>query len=291
MWNTRTNTCATSVNFAYDGYAVFPNGERSHEAVNISQSYPFNDPKLPIPTTEESVGDQLLYTLTSRLAPPRQKGQITAVQDPLDYKADKRNAWQYDPGTRRVRKAPAIGYDNPDGPGGLQTIDDHKGFNGSFDRFNYELLGKREIYVPYHNYKFNDPKHGNLDDRLTSFHLNPDYIRYELHRVWVVEGNLAPGKRHAYSKRRWLMDEDSWNPVLSENFDSRGNLWRVGMFLSDYQYDVECYEKHTQVFHDLASGAYLSNFITLERKESDHSISYMKKIKFTPANLRKIASR
>ena len=69
---------------------------------------------------------------------------MTVVQDPMDFKNHKRNAWTYDPGTRRVRKAPAIGYDNPDGPGGMQTIDDHKGFNGAFDRFDYTMLGKKK---------------------------------------------------------------------------------------------------------------------------------------------------
>jgi hypothetical protein len=107
----------------------------------------------------------------------------------------------------------------------------------------------------------------------------------------VVEGNLAPGKRHAYKKRRWFIEEDSWSPVMSENFDGRGNLWRVGYFLSDYQYDIECYEKHSQVFMDLPSGAYVSNFITIDRSENNHSIPYMDKKHFTPANLRKKAKR
>ena len=291
MWNTRTNTCHDTVGGKYDGYGVFSNGERSHEGVDFKQSFPFNDPGNPIPTTEEVVGDRVVYTLTGLLAPPRKKGQLTAVQDPLDYKANKRNAWQYDPGTRRVRKAPAIGYDNPTGPGGLQTIDDHKGFNGAFDRFTYKLLRKREIYIPYHNFKFNDSAFGTIDDRLTKFHFAPEYVRFERHRVWVVEGQLAPGKRHAYKKRRWFIDEDSWNPVMSENFDSRENLWRVGFFLSDYQYDTQCYVKHTQIFHDLPSGHYTASFLTLDRAEFDYTIPYMKKDKFTPANLRKEAKR
>ncbi len=291
LWNARTNQCYASVYGQYDGYGVFTNGERAHDAVTFGQSFPFNDPDNPIPTTEEVVGEYSIWTVTSSLAPPRRKGQITAVQDPLDYKANNRNAWQYDPGTRRVRKAPSIGYDNPTGPGGLQTIDDHKGFNGAFDRFTYKLLGKREVYIPYHNYTLNNPAYGDLDDRLTKNFLNPEYVRYELHRVWAVEGDLAPGKRHAYSKRRWYLDEDSWNPVMSENFDSRGNLWRVGMFFSDYQYDAQCYIKTTQVFHDLPSGHYVISFLTFDRKEFDYTVPFMKKNEFTPAALRKRATR
>ncbi|MGI9285450.1 MAG: DUF1329 domain-containing protein, partial [Pseudomonadales bacterium] len=231
------------------------------------------------------------YTFTGRLLPLRMKGEMTAVQDPVDYKKNKRNVWQYSPGTRRVRKAPAVGYDNPTGPGGLQTIDDQKGFNGAFDRFTYKLLGKRELYIPYHNYKFNNPKYGDIDDRLTTFHINPEYVRWELHRVWVVEGNLAPGKRHAYKKRRWFVEEDSWNPVMSQNYDSRGNLWRMGILMSDYQYDIQCYERNTQVFHDLPSGHYVTGFITLDQEESNHSIDYLDQSYFTPANLRKRARR
>ena len=292
LWNMRTSGCTTTMEVSYDGYGVFANGERAHDAIKFTQSAPYNNPADPdTGVTEDERGHYAVWTVSERLAPPRSKGQITVVTDPLDFKSDKRNAWQYDPGTRRVRKAPAIGYDNPDGPGGMQTIDDHKGFNGAFDRFTYKLLGKREVYVPFHNFKFNDSRIGSLDDRLTVNFLNPEYVRFEKRRVWVVEANLADGKRHAYKKRRWYVEEDSWNPVMSENFDGRDNLWRVGFFLSDYEYQIGCYEKHTQVFMDLPSGGYVSNFITIDRSEGVHNLPYLDKEYFTPANLRKLAKR
>ena len=292
LWNMRSSGCATTLEVSYDGYGVFANGERAHDAIKFTQSQPYNNPADPdTGVTEAERGTFAVWTVSERLAPPRTKGQITIVTDPLDFKKDKRNAWQYDPGTRRVRKAPAIGYDNPDGPGGMQTIDDHKGFNGAFDRFTYTLLGRKEIFVPFHNFKFNDSRIGDLDDRLTVNFLNPDYVRFEKRRVWVVEANLAPGKRHAYKKRRWYVEEDSWNPVISENFDGRGNLWRVGFFLSDYEYQIACYQKHTQVFMDLPSGGYVSNFITIDRQEAVHNLPYLEKDYFTPANLRKLAKR
>ncbi len=107
----------------------------------------------------------------------------------------------------------------------------------------------------------------------------------------MVEGNLAKGKRHAYSKRRWFADEDSWNPVMSQNYDGRGNLWRMGLLMSDYQYDIECYEKNTQVFHDLPSGHYVTSFVLLDQDAPDYSIPYKKASYFTPASLRKKARR
>lgn len=291
LWNTRTNYCHNTMQGISDGYGVFSNGERAHEANDFAQSIPFNNPDNTIGTTEESVGPYIAFAYGARLEPPRQKGEVNIAQEPIDFQRDKRNAWQYRPDTRRVRKAPAIGYDNPDGPGGLQTIDDHEGFNGGFDRFTYKLLGKREVYIPYNNYRFNDPKFGSLDDRLTVNHINPDYIRFELHRVWVVEANLAQGKRHAYKKRRWYIDEDSWNFALSENFDSRENLWRVGFFLEEYQYDIQCYIKHTVIFHDLPSGHYMARWVSLERDETDYTIPYRDKSYYTPAYLRESVTR
>ncbi len=291
LWNTRSNYCHGTMAGILDGYGVFTSGERAYETNDYVQSNAFNNPDNPIPTTEEVVGEYISFAYGGRLAPPRQKGEVNIAQEPIDYKNGQRNAWQYRPDTRRVRKAPAIGYDNPDGPGGLQTIDDHEGFNGALDRFTYTLLGKREIYIPYHTWAFNDPAKGDLDSRLTINHVNPDYVRFELHRVWVVEARLAPGKRHAYKKRRWYVDEDSWNFVLTENFDSRENLWRVGFFMSEYQYDVECYVKHSTVFHDLPSGHYMTRWVTLERDELDFTVPFRDRSYFTPAYLRKSVKR
>jgi Protein of unknown function (DUF1329) len=294
MWNTRANYCHHSAEGAVELWGVFANGERSLEVSDFTQSLPFNNPANPIPTTEEVVGDRMAYTFTSYTAPARKKGEAIMVQDPVDYKANKRNAWIYRPDIRRVRKAPAIAYDNPVPPGGLMTTDDQKGFNGAFDRYTYELLGKREIFIPYNNYGFNDPSVGEgsvVESRLTVNHVNPDYVRFEKHRVWVVEAKLAPGKRHIYKQRRWYIDEDSWNPVMTESFDSRDNLWRVGFMLSEYQYDIECQEKHAQIFMDLPSGHYVVSFSQLELEPFDYSGPFRDKSYFTPANLRQSVKR
>ncbi len=291
LWNTRTNYCHHSADGSVELWGVFANGERSLETSDFTQSLPFNNPDNPIPTTEETVGDRIALSHTNYTLPQRKKGEAIVVQEPIDFKSAKRNAWIYKPDIRRVRKAPSIGYDTPTGPGGLQTSDDNKGFNGAFDRYSYKLLGKREIYIPYHNYGFNDLSIGDLDDRLTLHHVNPKYVRFEKHRVWVVEAELAPGKRHIYKKRRWYVDEDSWNPVMAENFDSRGNLWRTVFLLSEYQYDIECHEKHAQIFHDLPSGHYVTSFMQLDHEPFDYTIPYLDKSHYTSAYLRKSVKR
>src|SRR3546814_12861612 len=57
-------------------------------------------------------------------------------------------------------------------------------------------------------------------------HINPEYARYELHRVWVVEATLKAGLRHAFSKRVFYVDEDSWSIAAVDCYDGRGQLWR-----------------------------------------------------------------
>ena len=76
---------------------LYPNGERTTEVSRFDQSLPFNNPDLPIPTTEEVVGDRIAMAYQVYLEPSRKKGEARAIQDPLDYKASQRNAWIYLP--------------------------------------------------------------------------------------------------------------------------------------------------------------------------------------------------
>jgi hypothetical protein len=179
--------------------------------------------------------------------PARQKGQMTIVHEALDQVKNERKAWVYIPGARRVRRAPTVGYDTPDGPGGLVTVDDSLGFNGALDRFTWNLVGKKEVYIPYHAYKFDDPK-VKYDTLLQKGHANPEYMRYELHRVWIVEADLKDGQRHVYKKRRFYIDEDSWQIVLLESYDGRGELWRVGVLNTLYDYSLQVM-KHLRARH------------------------------------------
>ena len=47
MWNMRTANCYESYHVAYDGYGVFANGERAHDAVDFWQSNPSTTPPTP----------------------------------------------------------------------------------------------------------------------------------------------------------------------------------------------------------------------------------------------------
>ncbi|MBI5441413.1 MAG: DUF1329 domain-containing protein [Deltaproteobacteria bacterium] len=157
--------------------------------------------------------------------PARRKGEFVLVRDPINQSQKAREAWQYLPGQRRVRRAPTLAYDTPqEGYGGLVNFDDAYGFSGALDRFTWKLVGKKEMYIPYNNLELNLVPFAKF---ATGKFTNPDVQRWELHRVWVVEASLKPGQRHCFSKRVMYFDEDSWILQLADNYDSRGALWRT----------------------------------------------------------------
>src|SRR5690606_5192988 len=155
-----------------------------------------------------------------------------------------------------------------DGPGtaadGLRTTDNFDMFNGATDRYNWKILGKKEIYVPYNSYKLED-KNATYSDIVKAGHLNPDFPCYELHRVWVVEGVLKEGQRHIYAKRTFYVDEDSWYINLADHYDGRGEIWRVaeGHNYVRYIHDDKLEWAggtmgSVEAIHDLQNGRYLA---------------------------------
>jgi hypothetical protein len=157
-------------------------------------------------------------------APPFKAGESLLVRESLDV-SKARQAWQYLLGQRRVRRAPTIGFDTPNSvESGLGYFDEVFVFNGSLEMYQWTLIGKKEMYVPYNENRLYAFKEADL---ITGGHVNPDGLRWELHRVWVVEATLAPGKRHVVPKRRFYIDEDSWNALLGDGWDAQGQLWRT----------------------------------------------------------------
>ena len=204
------------------------------------------------------------YFYDGFMLPERQKGFVAVGYQPNDFSNDATQSWQYQPGIRRVRQAPEVGFDYPVPPAGLRTVDDDYGFNGSPERYTWKLVGKKEVYVPYNNFKVNDPsiKYSDLVKPNT---LNSDYIRYELHRVWVIEGTLKEGVRHIYSKREVYADEDTWLVMWSDAYDGRGQLWRANYVTYHYSPDAKVYHRGATVYHDLTSGAYEAGYLVNER--------------------------
>ncbi len=256
IWNARVASPAPTAEGTYDDMAVFSSGDFARRTSKFIQDSPFYDKNMKVGTNLEELGPVAALVFVEQLAPEREKGQMVIVHEPIDYSKYEREAWVYVPGTRRVRRAPTVGYDTPDGPGGLMTIDDWLGFNGGMDRYDWKLIGKKEMFVPFHNYKIDDPK-VSYKELLPKYHVNPDYMRFEKRRVWVVEANLKESARHIYKKRVFYVDGDSWQIIMSDSYDGRGELWRTSFITSLYHFGVKGYISRSLMFHDLRASHYV----------------------------------
>lgn len=228
----------------------------------------------------------LLYLRQEVVAPARLAGSILLVHETLDQIKEPRRAWTYNVGQRRVRRAPNVAYDNPGtASDGMRTSDQFDMFNGALDRYNWNLLGKKEMLVPYNNYTLHSDKVA-VKDILQPLHINQDLARYERHRVWVVEATLKDGTRHIYPRRVFYVDEDSWQILVVEQYDGRGELWRVSEGFAVNYYEAPCLWTTMEVHTDLQAGRYLAIGMDNELAPYDFS-DVLSPAEFTPANLRR----
>lgn len=275
--------------FAINTNQVAVTRDGSYTPVRFEYEYDFHYNNLKKSEAEREK-NKLFNFLQAVTAPARLAGQILLVHEYADQIANPRQAWTYNPGQRRVRLAPNVAYDNPGtAADGLRTNDDFTLFNGATDRYDWKLLGKKEIYVPYNEYQLNSDKY-KLSDVLRPGHINPDLARYELHRVWVVDAKLKPGTSHIYSRRTFYVDEDSWNILAVDKYDGRGQLWRVGEQHAVQLYDVPSYGLGLEVHHDLQSGRYLAIGITNEEPKVYQRIK-RSAADFSPNGLRRAGTR
>jgi hypothetical protein len=251
-----------------------------------------HDPKFE---TFEDLEGVWTKSLSHTVAPPKQAGEITLVHSLNDGHL---KAWTYNPGQRRVRRNPNFEYDNPiPGFQGLMTIDQTNGYVGAADRYNWKLLGKRELYVPYNNMKFFDSDL-KYKEMVQPRYPRRDLIRYELHRVWVVEATVRPDKRHTIARRVFYLDEDSWLFVAADGYDTRGDLWRVSEHLPQLLYEFPSCVNNGSVFYDLVAGRYVITPVFNEEKEAvyEHLGTEIRTIAddkglFKPDDLRRMGKR
>jgi hypothetical protein len=253
MWNHLLRFNGSTYRTKYDSINVNSSGKAVLATTGeIYVDYPYYAPG----RSGQSAPDDIYFrTKIAYTAPARRAGEALLAQDYINPTRYGRKAWQYLPGQRRVKLAPEIAYDTPNpGAMGRSTYDDAWVFNGAMDRYDWKLLGKREMLIPYDSFKLvyaRDPY-----AVTTPSHLNPDYVRWELHRVWVVEATLKPGKRHIYAKRVFYVDEDSWTAVASDEYDARGQLFRAGFVYSNPSYDLPAPSASAQAFFDFIGGGY-----------------------------------
>ncbi len=233
-----------------------------------------------------SMPNTLLFFKQRVSAPARLAGNVLLVHDSLDQLKEPRMAWVYNAGQRRVRRAPQVAYDGPGtASDGMRTSDNFSMYNGAPDRYNWTLVGKKEIYIPYNSGKLTVPG-VQYADVLQAGHINPDYTRFELHRVWEVQGNVKEGQRHIYAQRNFFVDEDSWMISLADHYDGRGTLWRVGEGHLGFNYQQKIPGYAIETLYDLLAGRYIALGMYTEENSApqyDFDPSYTQ---FTPAALR-----
>ncbi|MCE3262422.1 MAG: hypothetical protein K0R43_1501 [Pseudoduganella sp.] len=230
--------------------------------------------------------NRLVYYMATLTGPSSVAGDALLVVDPMDQVKESRLAWTYNPGQRRVLRAPNVAYDSPgQGADGLRTTDDYDGFNGAPDRYDWKLVGKKEMLISYNNYKLTN-KAIKYADIVRPGHMNQDLVRYELHRVWVVEATLKPGKRHIYAKRVFYVDEDSWQVAHTDAYDGRGELWRVHEIGGIQYYDAQTHYFANEVFYDLQARRYLLSGISNQEKPMKFGVK-LDPSNFTPDTLRR----
>ncbi|MFL6696927.1 MAG: DUF1329 domain-containing protein [Vitreoscilla sp.] len=187
-------------------------------------------------------------------APASRSGSRDMRVSPLRLDIKEQNAWSYTQGQRRVRLAPEFKYDTVNASeSGVKVYDEIAGFDGKMDRFDFKLLGRREMFIPYNAYKAQESP---METVLTPNVVNPDVMRWELHRVWVVEATLKAGARHIYSRRVYYLDEDSWNFALYEAFDQAGKLYRSSVWPLYVAQETGIPRQDAQVFYDHAKSVY-----------------------------------
>lgn len=205
--------------------------------------------------TETPDDQPFIIKLAKAVYPPSSVGTLNLNHSFLrmDLRGDP--VWSYIPGQRRVRRAPEFAYDGVvPNAGGVFLYDESSGFSGRMDRFDFELLGRKEIYIPYN--VNTDKMVANPAEVNTPSHLNPEHVRWELHRVWVVEGTLKAGERHVQQKKVLYIDEDSWKVSTYYGIDQGGNIHHLHYYFLRQMYDVPTLDFCNFVTMDLSKRAY-----------------------------------
>ena len=255
MWNHLLRYQGVAQKAKYDSWNVDAAGVAALATTGLAfNGFPiYEDLNKVIDAKDTYFQTKLYYT-----GPTRRVGESLMLKDSANPLAHPRRAWQYLPGQRRVKLAPSLAYDTPNpGTAGSGTFDDVYVFNGALDRYDWKLVGKKEMFVPYNTYALTyikDPR-----PLTTANHLNPQLVRWEKHRVWVVEGPLKSGARRIYHKRRFYLDEDSWFALASDQYDARGQLYRGSYSFFTQSYDVATPNNNPHVVYDLIGGSYNAN--------------------------------
>ncbi|MBY4677480.1 DUF1329 domain-containing protein [Marinobacterium arenosum] len=288
IWNHMTRYRGGALERTFVQVPVQANGAFTPVKINEKMSWPSYLEGGADPKKDSNI---LFYFVQQVQAPARLTGNVLLVHETLNQVAQPRQAWTYNAGQRRVRRAPQIAYDAPGtATDGQRTTDNLDLFNGAPDRYEWKLVGKQEMYIPYNSFKLAD-RGLKYEQILQQGHINPDLTRYELHRVWQVEATLKDGARHIYGKRVFFIDEDSWQIAVVDHYDGRGELWRVGEAHAFPYRDAQVPWLAAEALYDLQSGRYLVGSLTNEEGNGFDFTQRFDHKDFTPQAIRRLGKR
>ncbi|MBM7060276.1 DUF1329 domain-containing protein [Pseudomonas sp. UL073] len=266
-----------------------PQADGSFSMIQLEDEFSFPG---SLPDLDKRKADNILFFFIQRVtAPARLAGNAFLLHETIDQVKEPRNAWAYNAGQRRVRRAPQAAYDSPVAAAdGLATADNFDMFNGAPDRYTWQLVGKKELYIPYNSYKLDSPAL-KYADIIKAGHINQDLTRYELHRVWEVVATVKPGEQHIYATRHMYFDEDTWQLAEVDHYDGRGQLWRVGEGHAQQYYHKQAPGYTAEALYDLQSGRYSVFGLKNEEKRSIEFGAVTAASNYTPAALRQAGIR
>lgn len=254
MWNHNLRWRAPSLNFAVTQYQITADGKpvlTTDGNADQQMPYYFQDSSL------EAFSKQNEFWMLRLLnvGPPIRAGEAIVGRVNMDGAKDQ--AWVYLTGQRRVRKLPNPCCDTPTpATAGVMSFDEIETWNGRLDRFDWKLVGKKELFIPYNNNKLFAVKDADLLGKFP----NPDHVRWELHRVWTVDATLRAGQRHQAPKSRYYCDEDTWQCTLGDRWDANGQLWKTLWSMNFVAPDLPGTVGSSMGFNDLISGtAFIGN--------------------------------
>ena len=254
-WNTTLHWRGESSIARQKIWTVTPQGQQvlASDTENHEQFMWNAGPNSP----EKFDGAVTTYYMQNVNGPAFRAGEAMLVHHPIDFSKSASQVWSYLAGQRRVRRAPSVGYDTPDFvASGVNFFDEAQAPVSNPDRFDWKIVGKQEMYVPYNNNGMFSVKD---EAAMGTNHVKPEVVRWELHRVWVLEASRKAGQRHAVAKRRFYIDEDSWATVLQDGWDDQGKLWRTVQLFGFAAPDVPAYVGGTcwDAFYNLQTGQYV----------------------------------
>ncbi len=272
-WEGTSSTLATS-----------PSGAQMLSTQENKYYFAYSEPGI----TLDEIDNKIFYLKRKIIAPAKLSGQMTLVHETLDQVLSPRKAWVYLPGQRRVKRSPNLTYDTLDGNSNdMRTLDQVDMFNGAPVLYDWNLLGKTEKYIPYNAYRLHK---GGLavEDLTTENHIEAKFARYEPHRVWVIEAKLRTGMKHLYYKRLYYLDEDSWQIILSEDYDKEGKLVQYSESHTINYYEIPMIFSTLAVNYDLDKGGYFVEGLDNERSPLNADVNF-KRREFTASALRREA--